>query len=369
MIKLENLTKIYSSEGTETVAVNDISLQVPEGKVCILLGPSGCGKTTTLKMVNRLVPPTRGTVTINGQDTASYNTISLRRSIGYVIQQIGLFPNMTVQENISIVPKMLGWKEQTIKDRVGELLEMMSLDSSYLNRYPTELSGGQQQRIGVARALAADPPVLLMDEPFGAIDPINRQIIQDEFIKMQEKLGKTVLFVSHDIDEAIKLGDKIALFKDGEIEQYDSPNNILAQPASDFVRDFLGTDRTLKRLSLVTAAEVLDRRTPTLTPELNLEQAHQRFERQRFQTPVVLDAQNKVQGFINLDRSPTSGPLSAIRPVAAVVHPEENLRTVLSRMLNHESSWLPCIDEQGAFLGYIHLHALAHHLGKEDNNE
>src|SRR5690625_1984383 len=251
MIVLENLSKIYQSNGTQTVAVDNINLHVKQGEVCVLLGPSGCGKTTTLKMVNRLVTPSYGTIRIDGKDTAEYNTINLRRNIGYVIQQIGLFPNMTIQENISIVPKMLGWSKRKIKNRVVTLLEMMGLDSGYLHRYPKELSGGQQQRIGVARALAADPPVLLMDEPFGAIDPINRQSIQDEFIKMQEQLGKTVLFVSHDIDEAIKMADKIALFRNGKIEQYDTPNNILANPATDFVRDFLGTDRTLKRLSLM----------------------------------------------------------------------------------------------------------------------
>lgn len=366
MINLKNLTKIYKTAGQETIAVNDIDLHVPKGKICILLGPSGCGKTTTLKMVNRLVKPTRGTILINGQDTAHYDTIELRRNIGYVIQQIGLFPNMTVEENISVVPKLLGWPAAKIKQRVIELLEMMTLDASYLQRYPKELSGGQQQRIGVARALAADPPVLLMDEPFGAIDPINRQSIQDEFIKMQQTLGKTVLFVSHDIDEAIKLGDKIALFRQGEIEQYDTPANILASPASDFVRDFLGADRTLKRLSLVQARSVLDTTTPRLSLGMPMARVKEILAQSRFETPVVLDEDQKVMGFINGQSLSTSAKtLQDCERLTAQALPDENLRTVLSRMLNHETDWLPCVDEQGVFQGYIQLQALTRHLGQE----
>lgn len=366
MIRLENLTKIYHSAGQQTVAVNNINLHVPEGKICILLGPSGCGKTTTLKMVNRLVKPTRGTVYIDGQDTANYNTIELRRHIGYVIQQIGLFPNMTVEENIAVVPKLLGWPKAKIRTRVIELLEMMTLDSSYLKRYPKELSGGQQQRIGVARALAADPPVLLMDEPFGAIDPINRQSIQDEFIKMQQTLGKTVLFVSHDIDEAIKMGDRIALFRDGEIEQYDTPANILAHPASDFVRDFLGADRTLKRLSLVPARSVLDTRTAHLQLGMPMDRVREMLAQNSFETPVVLDKDQKVVGYINSQSlSATDATLQSCTPLGARAQMEDNLRTVLSRMLNHETDWLPCTDEHGVFQGYIHLQALTRHLDKE----
>ena|SRR5699024_8580607 len=363
MITLENLCKTYQSNGKETIAVDNINLHVPQGEICVLLGPSGCGKTTTLKMVNRLVAPTRGTIAIDGQDTASYNTIQLRRNIGYVIQQIGLFPNMTIQENISIVPKMLGWPKNKIQDRVLTLLEMMGLGSSFLRRYPKELSGGQQQRIGVARALAADPPVLLMDEPFGAVDPINRQSIQDEFIKMQSQLGKTVLFVSHDIDEAIKMADKIALFRAGKIEQYDSPNNILADPATDFVREFLGSDRTLKRLSLMQAKEILDKTTPVIRAGSLSVDARAKLNKLKCHLPLVLDEHNKVMGYLDLNENLVAD-LTKLHPVPAFVHPEDNLRTVLSTLLDHETNWLPCISEDGGFEGYIHLKDLAHHLAQ-----
>ncbi|MGB3835270.1 ABC transporter ATP-binding protein [Castellaniella sp.] len=258
MIRLENLTKKFTTHEGIATAADNINMEVPTGEICILLGPSGCGKTTTLKMVNRIIQPSSGRVFLNGKDTTDYDTISLRRQIGYVIQQIGLFPNMTVGENIGVVPRLLGWDKRRIQQRTEALLEMVALDPAiFLPRYPKELSGGQQQRIGVARALAADPPVLLMDEPFGAIDPINRQVIQDEFLKMQEKLGKTILFVSHDIDEAVKMGDKIAVFREGCLQQFDTPNNVLASPANEFVADFVGRDRTLKRLRLLTVHDVL----------------------------------------------------------------------------------------------------------------
>lgn len=361
MIVLENLSKIYQSNGTQTVAVDNINLHVKQGEVCVLLGPSGCGKTTTLKMVNRLVTPSYRTIRIDGKDTAEYNTINLRRNIGYVIQQIGLFPNMTIQENISIVPKMLGWSKRKIKNRVVTLLEMMGLDSGYLHRYPKELSGGQQQRIGVARALAADPPVLLMDEPFGAIDPINRQSIQDEFIKMQEQLGKTVLFVSHDIDEAIKMADKIALFRNGKIEQYDTPNNILANPATDFVRDFLGTDRTLKRLSLLQARDILDKKTPVIRAGSLSDQARQRLDQRQCHLPIVLDENNKVLGYLDLNENVVAD-VNQLIPISAYVHPEDDLRTVLSKLLDNKTNWLPCVSQDCGFEGYIRLSDLVQRL-------
>ena len=234
MIKLENLTKQFMQKnGTPFNAVDNINLDVPEGEICVLLGPSGCGKTTTLKMINRLIEPTGGTILINGEDTSALDTVSLRRKIGYVIQQIGLFPNMTIEENITVVPRMLGWDKKRCHDRAEELMSMVALDPKrFLHRYPKEMSGGQQQRIGVIRALAADPPVLLMDEPFGAVDPINRETIQNEFLDMQRQLKKTVMLVSHDIDEALKLGDRIAVFRQGKIVQNASADDVLslAQP-------------------------------------------------------------------------------------------------------------------------------------------
>ncbi|MEO8536314.1 MAG: ABC transporter ATP-binding protein, partial [Betaproteobacteria bacterium] len=228
MIKLENLTKAFDTPAGTVVAADRVNMDVADGEICVLLGPSGCGKTTTLKMINRLVEPTSGKIYIDGKDTDKYDPVELRRTIGYVIQQIGLFPNMTVEENVCVVPKLLGWDLNKARQRASELLATINLEPAiFLKRYPKELSGGQQQRVGVARALAADPPVLLMDEPFGAIDPINREVIQDEFLKMHRRLKKTVMFVSHDIDEAVKMADKIAIFRAGKLEQFDSPDNIL----------------------------------------------------------------------------------------------------------------------------------------------
>src|SRR5690606_14673180 len=238
MTPIQNFCKRYGA----ITAVEDVSFEVGEGQVCVLLGPSGCGKTTTLKMINRLIEPTSGRVRIAGRDTAELDSVTLRRSIGYVIQQVGLFPNMTVEDNICVVPNLLGWDKQKSRRRAAELLEIVALDPAmFLKRYPRELSGGQQQRVGVARALAADPPVMLMDEPFGAIDPINRDAIQDEFMRIQRQVRKTVLFVSHDIDEAVKMADCVALFRAGRIEQFGSPDDLLARPATDFVADFMGS--------------------------------------------------------------------------------------------------------------------------------
>src|SRR5215207_11613884 len=244
MIRLDRVSKVFG----QTTAVDAVTMEVAAGEVCVLLGPSGCGKTTTMKMINRLIPPSSGKIFLDGRDTDGIDEVTLRRSIGYVIQQIGLFPNMTVEDNICVVPDLLKWERRKSRARAAELLEMVNLDPKiFLKRYPKELSGGQQQRIGVVRALAADPPVLLMDEPFGAIDPINREVIQDEFLKMHRRLRKTVMFVSHDIDEAVKMADKIAIFRAGKLEQFDSPDHLLAHPANDFIADFVGSDRTLKR--------------------------------------------------------------------------------------------------------------------------
>ncbi|MGB0958199.1 MAG: ABC transporter ATP-binding protein, partial [Litorivicinus sp.] len=260
MITLDQLTKIFQTPDGPVVAADHVDMHVPAGEICVLLGPSGCGKTTTLKMVNRIIPATSGRVLIDGQDTTTMDTISLRRGIGYVIQQVGLFPNMTIEENISVVPKLLGWPKSKYLARAAELLDLVALDpNAFLKRYPNELSGGQQQRVGVIRALAADPPVMLMDEPFGAIDPINREIIQDEFLKMQQALNKSILFVSHDIDEAVKMGDKIAIFDSGKLIQLDSPDKTLAMPATPFVESFVGSDRTLKRLTLAKSQSVAER--------------------------------------------------------------------------------------------------------------
>jgi osmoprotectant transport system ATP-binding protein len=273
MITFKNVSKVYESNNKKVKAVDSINMTVEKGEICVFLGPSGCGKTTLLRMVNRLVSITDGIIEIDGKDINSLNPIELRRSIGYVIQQNGLFPNMTIEENINIVPKMLGWAEGKMKNRYAELMEMMGLNpEEYRKRFPWELSGGQQQRIGVARAMAADPPVMLMDEPFGALDPIIREHLQNEFLRIQKDVKKTILFISHDIDEAIRLGDKIAIFNAGQLMQYGTPDEILSNPQNDFVKDFIGSDREIKRLTLLTVKDLLNKakklnRKPNLTIE------------------------------------------------------------------------------------------------------
>ena len=249
MIRLDHVSKTFA--GTEEPAVGDLSLSIEEGEFVTLVGPSGCGKTTTLKMINRIIEPTSGEIWVDGIAATETPAHELRRSIGYVIQQIGLFPHRTIAENIATVPELLGWDSARIQERVNELVDVVGLEPSMLSRYPSELSGGQQQRVGVARALAADPPVLLMDEPFGAVDPIVRSRLQDEFLSLQAELQKTVVFVTHDIDEAIRMGDRIAILNvGGVLEQFDTPSEILTHPANEFVEDFLGGERGLKRLGL-----------------------------------------------------------------------------------------------------------------------
>src|SRR5688500_1162653 len=258
MIRLDRVSKRYP-DGTG--AVEDLSLDVAKGDVVTLVGPSGCGKTTTMKMVNRLFEPTGGTITVDGQDVMRTNVVQLRRRIGYVIQNVGLFPHETVSANVATVPKLLGWDRKRIAERVAELLTLVGLEQ-HANRYPSQLSGGQRQRVGVARALAADPPVLLMDEPFGAVDPIVRERLQGEFLRLMQEVDKTVLFVTNDLDEAVLLGDKVAVFaQGGHLEQYDAPPTILGAPATPCVADFVGSDRGLKRLS-VTPIDVADLEHP-----------------------------------------------------------------------------------------------------------
>ena len=250
------MTKRYGS----TVAVDHLSLEIGDGEVCVLVGPSGCGKTTTMKMVNRLIEPTSGRIELNGEDVLALDPVQLRRRIGYVIQQVGLFPHQTVAENVATVPKLLGWDKSRVKARTTELLDLVGLEPDrFARRYPHELSGGQRQRVGVARALAGDPPVLLMDEPFGAIDPITRHRLQGEFLRLQAEVRKTVVFVTHDIDEAVRVGDRIAILAEGgRLEQYDAPAVVLGRPSTPFVADFVGAERGVKRLgvTVVTAQDL-----------------------------------------------------------------------------------------------------------------
>ena len=257
MIELIDVSKSYLD--ADRPAVFDLSLDVPQGIVCVLIGPSGCGKSTTIRMINRLIEPDSGTVRVNGQDVREVPAEELRRHIGYAIQGVGLFPHWTVRENVAVVPGLLRWEKDRVDARVDELLELVGLEPDrYASAYPDELSGGEAQRVGVARALAADPPVLLMDEPFGAVDPLTRDRLQSQFLDIQARLRKTVVFVTHDMDEAVKMGDRIAIMREGSLVQYDVPERVLAYPADDFVAGFVGTERALKRLSLASVREALE---------------------------------------------------------------------------------------------------------------
>ena len=371
MIELDQLSKTYTRKNDNPVhAVDAVSLKVAEGEICVFLGPSGCGKTTTLKMINRLITPTSGRVLLNGEDTSGIDEVSLRRHIGYVIQQIGLFPNMSIEENITIVPRLLGWDKKRCRARAMELMAMVALDPKrYLKCYPRELSGGQQQRIGVIRALAADAPVLLMDEPFGAVDPINRESIQNEFFQMQRQLKKTVIMVSHDIDEAIKLGDQVAIFRAGKLVQFDHPDALLARPKDDFVRAFVGQDHTLKRLLLVRAGDAAT--TPvTVRPGLSLQDAIGLMDEQDARYLTITDNDNRALGYISRrdirerrsDATTQSVSGDLVRPFTLNATPDENLRVVLSKMYKHSASWMPVIDADGSYVGEVTQDSIADYL-------
>jgi osmoprotectant transport system ATP-binding protein len=308
-IELLNVTKKYPNQ--EQAAVENFSMKINPGELIMLVGPSGCGKTTTMKMINRIIEPTSGSITIDGEDVLSLDQNTLRRRIGYVIQQIGLFPHMTIAENVSVVPKLLGWSKEKTAARVEELLSVVELDpKTFLNRYPKQLSGGQQQRVGVARALAADPPVMLMDEPFGATDPITREKLQAEFLRLQESIGKTIVFVTHDFDEAIKLGDRIAVLgPKSKIEQFDTPAKILANPASAYVSSFIGEGAALKRLALLLvgntkmgAASKAHAKAGTVKVSDNLREALDRIVLAGGNTIGVQDATGATVGSLSIEQ-------------------------------------------------------------------
>jgi osmoprotectant transport system ATP-binding protein len=303
-VVFDKATKLYP--GRPEPAVDDLSLTVPAGEICVLVGPSGSGKTTALKLVNRLIYLTEGEIRIDGTKIYDLDVTELRRSIGYVIQQVGLFPHMTVEANVGTVPRLLGWPKQRIRERSAELLELVGLDPAQDGpRYPAQLSGGQQQRVGLARALAANPPLMLMDEPFGAIDPIVRARLQDEFLRLQQELRKTVLFVTHDIDEAIKIGDRIAIFRQGgKLAQYDTPEAILRRPIDDFVAEFVGADRALKALALRTLGELElgpPRDGPRATKDTTLRDALALLIDEHADIVAVTDADGAVVGSVTRD--------------------------------------------------------------------
>ncbi len=344
MISLRGLGKTYPDG---TVAVGSIDLDVPEGQLVCLVGPSGCGKTTTLKMINRLIEPSCGKIFIDGNEVTGVSPLHLRRGIGYVIQQVGLFPHENIWNNVATVPRLLGWNKQRCRQRAGELLELVGLDpAAYGNRYPAQLSGGQRQRVGVARALAADPPVLLMDEPFSAIDPIARHNLQQEFLRVQREVRKTIVMVTHDIDEAVLLSDKIAIFKQGgSLEQYDSPAALLSRPANDFVAEFVGAERGLRRLG-VTPIQTDDiGRQPTVHTDDRLAPARHTLDDQRARWAVVLEPDQRLAGWIKRADMDGDGLVrERIRPLDATVGADSTLKDAMAEMLQHDAGWVAVIE-------------------------
>jgi osmoprotectant transport system ATP-binding protein len=365
MIQLDQLSKTFiQKDGTKIKAVDEVNLTVAEGEICIFLGPSGCGKTTTLKMINRLITPTSGRVFLNGECNTNLDEVSLRRKIGYVIQQVGLFPNMTIEENITVVPRLLRWDKKRCHERAIELMAMVALDPKlFLDRYPREMSGGQRQRIGVIRALAADPPVLLMDEPFGAVDPANRESIQNEFLQMQRHLNKTVIMVSHDIDEAIKLGDRIAIFQSGKLVQIDHPDTLLARPKDEFVSSFLGQDATLKRLLLVFAGDAATN-SVTVLEDASMASAYKVMDDNDYRYVIVTSSKDHALGYVTRrDTRSRNGSCSEnVRIFTVAAAPDENLRVVLSKMYKHSTSWMPVISKDNRYLGEVTQDSIADYL-------
>jgi osmoprotectant transport system ATP-binding protein len=331
MISIEKVRKEYADG---TVAVQELSLDVAEGEIAVLVGPSGCGKTTTMRMINRLVEPTSGTILLDGKDIAAVDPVTLRRGIGYVIQQVGLFPHQTVAANIATVPVLLGWDKARTAARVGELLELVGLDpDTHARRYPHELSGGQRQRVGVARALAADPPVLLMDEPFGAVDPVARERLQQEFLRLQEQVRKTIVFVTHDIDEAIKLGDRIAVMREGgHLEQYADPNTLLSDPATRFVAEFVGAERTLRRLSVVQVTTTRLVQWPLVAPGQRLAESAATMDATESGWAVVGD-ETAVVGWLSRAAATGDGTAADAAETAELVAVGDSLERALAAIL------------------------------------
>jgi osmoprotectant transport system ATP-binding protein len=354
IIKFDGVSKVFP-EGTR--AVDDVSFEIFDGECVTFVGPSGCGKTTTVKLLNRLVEPTAGTIYLNGEDTARVDVIALRRNIGYMIQDVGLFPHMTVSQNISLVPRLKGWAEKEQTGRTEELLHLVGLEpAAFRNRYPHQLSGGQKQRVGVARGLAADPPVILMDEPFGALDPITRAQLQDEFLRLRKRLKKVILFVTHDMDEAIKLGDRIAVMRSGRIVQFDTPRKILREPADPFVRDMVGREGGIKLMKLLRIADVMDPVDGMTIPADRLSEAERRMAESGKDILLVVDKEGRFQGTLSYEqfiRSEHPGDATLLDRTCPVVETRDRVDATLENMLKHERVWLPVVSEDQKLQGIV----------------
>jgi osmoprotectant transport system ATP-binding protein len=356
MLKIENVSKIYKG-GKK--AVKNISLDIKKGEFICFIGPSGCGKTTTMKMINRLIEPSEGKILINGENIMDKDPVELRRQIGYVIQQIGLFPHMTILENITLVPKLLKWNEQKKKERALELLQLVDMGPEYLERYPYELSGGQQQRIGVLRALASNPPLILMDEPFGALDPITRDALQEEFKNLQRTLDKTIVFVTHDMDEAIKLADRIVILKAGEIVQVGTPDEILRNPANEFVEEFIGKDRLLQTRPNVELVEQIMSRNPiSITEEKSLTDAITIMREKRVDSLLVVDEQNVLKGFVDVEtiseyRKKAKFISEVINTEVYSVKQDTLIRDSVQKILKRGFKYVPVVDQNKHLVGIV----------------
>ncbi|MEA2191681.1 MAG: osmoprotectant transport system ATP-binding protein [Solirubrobacteraceae bacterium] len=362
-LEFRDVTKRYP--GSSEPAVDGLSLEVPAGEICVLVGPSGCGKTTAMRMVNRMIDITSGDILLGGRSVKERKPDELRRNIGYVIQQIGLFPHRTIAENITTVPALQGWSKSRMSARAEELIELVGLPREMLTRYPAQLSGGQRQRVGVARALAVDPPVMLMDEPFGAIDPINRERLQNEFLRLQAELRKTIVFVTHDIDEAIKMGDRIAVLQvGGKLAQYAPPAELLTAPASSFVEDFVGADRALKRLALQRVRDIDLWTVATCRAGEPIAAVRERLADADLDIPLLVDAENRPLGWLS-ERGLTGERVrpELRSPAEPVVELDDILRDALSDLLAHESMYGPVVDAHGHVVGVLSIRVISHALG------
>ncbi|MDQ3850581.1 MAG: ABC transporter ATP-binding protein [Actinomycetota bacterium] len=362
-LEFREATKRYP--GTARPAVDALTLEVPAGEICVLVGPSGCGKTTAMRMVNRMIDMTSGDILLGGRSVKDRKPAELRREIGYVIQQIGLFPHRTIAENIGTVPRLLGWGKARLAARADELLELVGLDPHTMrNRYPAQLSGGQQQRVGVARALAIDPTVMLMDEPFGAIDPINRERLQNEFLRLQAELRKTIVFVTHDIDEAIKMGDRIAVMQEGgKLAQYAPPAELLMAPANEFVEDFVGADRALKRLALQRVRDIDLWTVATCRVGEQVEVVRERVSDADLELPLLVDAHRRPLGWLSERGLAGERVRNALRsPADPVVELDDILRDALSDLLARETMYAPVVDSEGRVMGALSMQVISHAL-------
>ena len=354
MIRFENVSMSYG----EHEVLKNLNLHIREGQLVVLIGPSGCGKTTTLQLINRLLLPTSGKIYIGGKDVSNVDAVQLRRSVGYVIQEIGLFPHMTIKQNIEIVPKLLKWSEKQREERSAELLKLVGMDESYLSRYPAKLSGGQQQRIGLLRALAAEPPIILMDEPFGALDPITRESLQDEILSLQKKLHKTIVFVTHDMDEAIKIADVIVLMKDGVVLQVASPKELLSAPANEYVEQFIGKHRIYGN-KVDTVRDVMSEKAVCVQPEMSLIESVALMGRKRVPTLFVVDESKHLLGQISIEnirehhRDSEVTVRNVMHTELISVKPGDSANDVFDLMMREHLDVLPVVDENEIVLGVV----------------